>query len=197
MTDNHRSEVNEAATLLHELLQTQTRLAEEKAEENRLDRLIVEQKQRELDLRDKQLAAEIEAEKRRERRLDEVLQRLIRSDERMQSYVAQLVTTDDAFGETVQWIIEAHRHIRTVLLDCLRALYVLLSRNSDDLRQTRPVIQAQLELLQQEDNLDRLRLDAAKHGALDVPLKLRNEIAATEERIAELRARIAAHRGDV
>lgn len=192
MIDN---QATEAATLLHELLTTQTRLATEQAEANRLERAAVEQKQRELDLRDRQLALEHEAEKRRESRLNEVLQRLIKSDERMQKYVSQLVTTDDAFGETVQRIIEAHRSSRVILADVLMALLALLGRNNDDLRQSRPIITAQLELLQQQDNLDRLRLDAAKHGSIDVPLKLQNEIEATEARIEELTARIAAQRG--
>lgn len=196
MTDNH-NDVTQAADALHELLQTNTRLANEQAEANRLRLLETEQKQRELDLRDSQLKAEQEAEKRRERRLDEVLQRLIKSDERMQGYVAKLVTTDDAFGETVQRIVEAHRHTRSVLLDCLQALYALISRNSDDLRQSRPVIQAQLELLRHEENLNQLRIDAAGHGALNVPIKLRNEIAATEAKIEELQARIAAQRGGI
>lgn len=193
---NH-SEVNQAADLLHELLQTQTRLAEEKAEENRLERLIVDQKQRELELQDKQLAMEREVENRREARLNEILQRLVRSDEQMQGYVNKLVTTDDVFGETVQRVIDTQRAFRDTLLDCLRALHVILSRNPDDLRQTRPLINSQIELLQYQDNLDKLRLDAARYGSLDVPLKLQNEIERTEKRIEELTARIAAQRGDV
>lgn len=195
MTD--QIEVNQAAELLHQLLETQTRLVNEQAEQNRLERVLVEQKQKELDLKDKQLAIEREVENRREARLNEILQRLIRSDEQMQNYVSKLVTVDDSFGETVQRVIDTQRAFRDTLLDCLRALHVILSRNPDDQRQTKPLINSQIELLQYQDNLDKLRLDAARHGPLDVPVKLQNEIERTEERIEELLTRIAAQRGEI
>jgi DNA repair exonuclease SbcCD ATPase subunit len=96
---------------LHELLAVQTELATQQAEANRLtaEELRVrgeeaENERRKIELQSQGLAIEKERLNRAEARLQEFVIRYSQAENK-------LITTDDAFGETVQRVIERLRQI--------------------------------------------------------------------------------------
>lgn len=188
----------QATDYLKQLLDTQTELALQQAEANRLkieelaiERTKAENHSRELDLREQGLAIERERLNRAEARLQEVVQRYSIASEK-------LITTDDAFGETVQRNMSASREIVGALIDVEKALYALLTKNIDDLQQSKAVMPGSLRklrtqelLLQHQETLHNLQLQAAGHGQLDVPVRLTNEIEKTLSKIETLEQQLA------
>ena len=120
----------EAIDTLHQLLKSQSELALEQAEANRLVRETLLQEQARLDLESRKLALEREVQNRKEHRLTEILQRYISAEEK-------LISVDDAFGETVQRVVIALRQVVSAMIDDEKALFSLLTRNSDDIREGR------------------------------------------------------------
>lgn len=183
----------QATDYLKQLLDTQTELAVQQAEANRLkseelaiERIKAENHSRELDIQAQGLAIERERLNRAEARLQEVVQRYSIASEK-------LITLDDSFGETVQRIIASSREIVGALIDVEKAQYALLTKNVDDLQESKRIVPGGLRrlriqelLLQYQETLHNLQLQAAGHGSLDVPVRLTNEIDKTLEKIEEL-----------
>ena len=185
-------ELDNALSQLQTLLDSQTALTTAQLEANRLaeealkvERKKVDNQARELDLQAQDLALKRETLNRAEKRLQEVLERFIQAE-------TKLVTTDDNFGETVQRVIVAIRQLTSAQIDMEKALYALISQNSTDIREARLTspervsrLRTQELLLQHEETLHALQLQAAAHGSLETPVKLTkqidNEIAAIEE----------------
>lgn len=193
------SELNpeQAADYLKQLLDAQIELATHHTEANRLkaeelaiERLKAENHARELDLQAQEIAIERERLNRAEARLQEVIQRYSVNTEK-------LITTDDAFGETVQRNFTASREIVGALIDVEKALYALLTKNVDDLQESKSTMPGSLRklrmqelLIQYQETLHNLQMQAAGHGPLDVPTRLKNEIERTIEQIAELESKL-------
>ena len=178
-----------ALDTLHQLLAEQSRLADETHEANRLKIAELEQKQRELDQAAKRLALDEQAQVWRERRLDEIVQRYVRAEE-------LLITSDDAFGETVQRVIDRLRAIEDGQRDIETAVLALLTRAIADLQESyanlkarRSKYQIQELLAQHYDNLHELEQRAARRGD-DVPVALLNEIERERAKIEELEAKL-------
>lgn len=183
----------QATDYLKQLLASQTELAIQQAEANRLtseqlaiDRIKAENHSRELDIQAQGLAIERERLNRAEARLQEVIQRYSIASEK-------LITLDDSFGETVQRIIQAGREIVGALIDVEKAQYALLTKNVDDLQESKRILPGGLRrlrmqelLLQYQETLHNLQLQAAGHGSLEQPVRLTNEIDKTQEKIKEL-----------
>lgn len=188
----------QATDYLKQLLDTQTELATQQAEANRLkseelaiNRIEAENRSRELDIQEQGLAIERERLNRAEARLQEVIQRYSIASEK-------LITTDDAFGETVQRNMSASREIVGALVDVEKAIYALLTKNVDDLQQGKATMPGSLRklrtqelLLKHQETLHNLQLQAAGHGGLDVPVRLLNEIEQTLEKIETLEQQLA------
>ena len=187
------NELNNALAQLQTLLDSQTALTTAQLEANRLaeDTLRVERDKadnhaRELDLQAQDLALKRQTLNRAEKRLQEVLERFIQAE-------SKLITVDDSFGETVQRIIVAIRQLTSAQIDMEKALYALLSQNSTDIKEARLASPKRLEqlrhqelLLQHEETLHALQLQAAAHGSLEVPIKLTRQIENEQARIEEL-----------
>ena len=176
----------EAIDTLHQLLKTQSELATEQAEANRLVRETLLQEQAKLDLESRKLALDKEVQNRKEHRLNEILQRYITANEK-------LISLDDAFGETVQRVVIALRQVVSAIIDDEKALFALLTRNSDDIREGRLKVGGNIEklraqelILSHEETLHNLQLQAASHGGLDVPPKLTRGIELERKAIEEL-----------
>lgn len=196
----HALDPDEAADILHQLLEAQKLVAVEAAESNRLkgeelalERDKVTNRSRELDLEAQRIAIERETENRRNANINEVIQRLVRESERSEQLTSKLVTIDDSFGETIQRIIVALREVIGALTDVEKANYALLTKNVDDLQDSKTVTPGNLRklriqelLLQYTGTLHTLRLQLAGHGSLDAPPRLINEIERIEAQIAEL-----------
>ena len=189
-----------ATELLQQLLAQQKLLFDEQVRTNDLEeeRLkqqaqVLAQKQQKIDLTAAQLALDRQAENRRDKTIDEFIQRVSRQSEANDNIVAKLVTTDDAFGETVQRLIVSIRELTSAAIDIEKAQYALLTQNSEEIREARaasPVRQKRLRvqelLLQHEETLHTLQLQAAAHGSLDVPLKVTRQIESEKAVIDEL-----------
>ena len=187
------NELNNALAQLQTLLDSQTALTTAQLEANRLaeDTLRVERDKadnhaRELDLQAQDLALKRQTLNRAEKRLQEVLERFIQAE-------SKLITVDDSFGETVQRIIVAIRQLTSAQIDMEKALYALLSQNSTDIKEARLASPKRLEqlrhqelLLQHEETLHALQLQAAAHGSLETPIKLIRQIENEQARIEEL-----------
>lgn len=161
-------------------------------DELKIQRQEVENRARELDLQAQAIALERE--------------RLNRAEARIQLFMTQqaettakLVTTDDAFGETVQRLNDSVRRLTAAQIDSEKAQYALLSQNSADIKEARlgkpktiKILQTQELLLEHNNTLHNLKLRSASYG-LDVPInvlraieKEEMEIASLEEKIREL-----------
>jgi hypothetical protein len=188
-----RIDPDEAADILHQLLESQKLVAAAAAEENRLksEELAVERdkvnnRSRELDILAQQAAIEKERLNRADSRLQEVIQRYVTAE-------SKLITTDDSFGETVQRIIAALREVIGALIDVEKAQYALLTKNVDDLQESKTVIPGNLRklriqelLLQYAETLHNLQLQVAGHGSLDAPPRLLTEIERIKAQMVEL-----------
>jgi len=186
---NDNIDTQTALDALHQLLAEQSRLADETHEANRLKIAELEQKQRELDQAAKRLALDEQAQTWRERRLDEIVQRYIGAEEK-------LITSDDAFGETVQRVIDRLRAIEDGQRDIETAVLALLTRAIADLQESyanlkarRSKYQIQELLTQHYENLHELEQRAARRGD-DVPVALLNEIERERAKIEELEAKL-------
>ena len=178
-----------ALDALHQLLAEQSRLAVETHEANRLKILELEQKQRELDQAAKRLVLDEQAQVWRERRLDEIVQRYIAAEEK-------LITSDDAFGETVGRVIDRLHAIEDAQRDLETAVLALLTRAIADLQESyvnvktrRSKYQIQELLAQHYENLHELEQRAARRGD-DVPVALVNEIGRERSKVEELEAKL-------
>lgn len=192
-TSKIRIDPDEAADILHQLLEAQKLVAVEAAEANRLkaEELAVERdkvtiRSRELDILAQQGAIEKERLNRADARLQEVIQRYVIAENK-------LITTDDVFGETVQRIIAALREVISALIDVEKGQYALITRNVDDLQESKTVIPGNLRklriqelLLQHGETLHNLQLQLAGHGSLDAPPRLLTEIERIKAQIVEL-----------
>lgn len=186
-------ELNNALSQLHTLLESQATLTAAQLEANRLteETLKVERDKadnhaRELDLQAQDLALKRQTLNRAEKRLQEVLERFIQAE-------SKLITTDDAFGETVQRMIVAIRELTAAQIDNEKALYALLTQNSKDIQDARAASPARLAklrtqelVLQHEETLHALQLQAAAHGSLEVPIKIQRQIENEQATIDEL-----------
>jgi len=175
-----------ATELLQSLLAQQTKLTIEQNRASDLQEQELRQKQQDLDNQAKELALRRETLNRAEARLQEVLQRFISAENK-------LITLDDAFGETVQRIIVAMREITAALIDVEKSNYALLTQNSSDIRDARLGSPDRLQrmrkqelLLQHQETLHTLQLQAAAHGSLEAPVKLLRQIEAEQAAIEEL-----------
>lgn len=191
---------DEAADILHQLLEAQKLVAVEAAAANQLkiEELAVERdkinlRSRELDLESQKIAIERETENRRNANLNEVVQRLVRQSERNDQLTNKLVTIDDSFGETVQRLIATDRAIVSALIDVEKALYALLTKNVDELQESKVAMPGSLRklriqelLLQHAETLHNLNLQVAGHGSLDAPPRLLNEVERIKAQITEL-----------
>ena len=187
------NELNNALAQLQTLLDSQTALTTAQLEANRLaeDTLRVERDKadnhaRELDLQAQDLALKRQTLNRAEKRLQEVLERFIQAE-------SKLITVDDSFRETVQRVIVAIRQLTSAQIDMEKALYALLSQNSVDIKEARLASPKRLEqlrhqelLLQHEETLHALQLQAAAHGSLETPIKLIRQIENEQATIEEL-----------
>lgn len=187
------TELDNALSQLHTLLESQAILTAAQLESNRLaeealklERDKADNHARELDLQAQDLAIRRETLNRAEKRLQEVLERFISAE-------TKLVTVDDSFGETVQRVIIAIRELTSAHIDTEKAIYALLTQNSGDIRDARQASPKRLErlrtqelLLQHEETLHALQLQAAGHGQLEIPIKVLRQIQVEEEKIAEL-----------
>lgn len=187
------NELNNALAQLQTLLDSQTALTTAQLEANRLaeDTLRVERNKadnhaKELDLQAQDLALKRQTLNRAEKRLQEVLERFIQAE-------SKLITVDDSFGETVQRVIVAIRQLTSAQIDMEKALYALLSQNSTDIKEARLASPKRLEqlrhqelLLQHEETLHALQLQAAAHGSLETPIKLIRQIENEQATIEEL-----------
>lgn len=176
-----RIDPDEAADILHQLLEAQKLVAAEASESNRLkaEELAVERdkvtnRSRELDILAQQAAIEKERLNRADARLQEVIQRYVTAENK-------LISLDDAFGETVQRVIITNREIVSALVDVEKALYALLTKNVDDLTDSKVAMPGNLRklriqelLLQHAETLHNLQLQLAGHGSLDAPPPLAN-----------------------
>lgn len=192
------TELDQASNLLQQLLETQTLLAQEQAAANRLkeEELKVraaeaENERRRLDLEAQDLALKRETLNRAEKRLQEVLERFIQAE-------TKLITTDDSYGETVQRVMVSIRLLTSAQIDIEKALYALLSQSSADVRDARLASPQRLErlrnqelLLQHQETLHTLKLQAAAHGTLETPVKLIRSIENEEQEIAELEEKLS------
>lgn len=192
-TSKGRIDPDEAADILHQLLEAQKLVAAEASESNRLkaEELAVERdkvnnRSRELDILAQQAAIEKERLNRADARLQEVIQRYVVAE-------SKLITTDDSFGETVQRVIVALREVIGALIDVEKAQYALLTKNVDDLQESKTVIPGNLRklriqelLLQHAETLHNLQLQVAGHGSLDAPPRLLSEIERIKTQITEL-----------
>ena len=196
-----------ANELLQSLLAQQRLLFDEQQRTNDLEekRLaqqaqVIAQAQQKLDLKASEIALSRQAENRREATINQFLDRLARQSEANDTIVGKLVFADDVIGETVQRLILALRELTAAQIDTEKAIYALLTQNSDEIREARasgPVRQRRLRtqelLLQHEETLHTLQLQAAAHGSLEVPVKvtrqIENEIAAIEELSEQLEKR--------
>lgn len=184
---------DEAADILHQLLEAQKLVAVEAGESNRLkaEELAVERdkvnnRSRELDILAQQAAIEKERLNRADSRLQEVIQRYVVAENK-------LITTDDVFGETVQRLIATDRAIVSALIDVEKALYALLTKNVDELQESKVAMPGSLRklriqelLLQHAETLHNLNLQVAGHGSLDAPPRLLNEVERIKAQITEL-----------
>jgi len=175
-----------ATELLQSLLAQQTKLTIEHSRANDLQEQELRQKQQALDLQAKEIALRRETLNRAEARLQEVLQRFINAE-------SKLITLDDSFGETVQRIIVAMREITAALIDVEKSNYALLTQNSSDIRDARLGSPDRLQrmrkqelLLQHQETLHTLQLQAAAHGSLEAPVKLLRQIEAEQAAIEQL-----------
>ena len=188
---------------LDAVLETHAELIRQQAEGNRIaeaalqvERDAVANRQRELDLqardldlRAQELAQEREKLKRAQKSLDEVLQRYIAAE-------GKLLTIDDAFGETVQRLINEQRNFRDAQRDIQQAIHTLLTKEISEMQNARSVNKRRLDKGNMQDllaeyyaNLQKYELKAANYGG-DVPVKLMNDIEATRQSIADLEARL-------
>ena len=189
MADNLISS-QEALDTLHHLLKTQSELATEQAEANRLTREVLLQEQAKLDLEGRKLALDREIQNRKEHRLNEILQRYIKAEE-------QLISVDDAFGETVQRVVVALKQVVSAIIDDEKALFALLTKNSDDIRESRLKVGGNIDrlriqelILSHQETLHNLQLQAAGHGDLDTPPKLLRGIELAKQAIEELEEKL-------
>lgn len=194
MTDQFTT--NEALDKLSELLAAQTELATQQAEANRLkieelrlQATEAENEARRLDLEAQGLDLERKRINRAEARLQEVIQRYSTASN-------QLITLDDAFGETVQRVIERMRAIEDSQRDIEKGLYALLSQSLAEIQDSfdtvkRRMIKGQLQgvITQHYENLQKLEERAARRGD-DVPVSLSNQIDTEKEKIEELETRL-------
>ncbi len=139
-------------------------------------------------IKDRRLALDEQSRTWRERRLDEIVQRYIRAEEK-------LIALDDAFGETVQRVIDRLRAIEDTQRDLETAVLALLTRAITDLQESyanvkarRSKYQIQELLTQHYENLHELEQRAARRGD-DVPVALINEIERERAKIEELEAK--------
>lgn len=175
-----------AVDALQKLLAQQSEIERLKTEENRLNAALLAEQQRTNDLAAKKLELEQQAERRREHRLNEVLQRLIAESEArtneveiLRETVSLMAAKDDGLQDLVDIILENDKAM-------LQAMMALLSRNTANVTESESIIKARYELTQHIKNLNNLKIRAARHGALAVPTDLTNEIDLEEQRITEL-----------
>lgn len=161
-----------------------------KDEELTIQRLDVANRARELDLQAQTIALERE--------------RLNRAESRIQTFMthqaettAKLVTTDDAFGETVQRLNDSVRRLTAAQIDNEKAQYALLSQNSADIKEARlgkpkiiKILQTQELILEHSNTLHNLKLQAASYGSIDVPNHIKRKIENEEVEIATLEDKI-------
>lgn len=151
-------------------------------------------KQQEIDLARK-------TENRRDARIAELLDYVARAEQRQTDQVAnlisKLVTVDDSYGETVQRIIQVLRLLNGSQMDVEKAVYAILVQNETEITKAKITIAdrhqtsaVQEELIIRMQNLSRLELQAAGHGALNVPTWLSNQIQAEQDKIAELQIKL-------
>lgn len=185
-----------AVDKLDEVIRTHTELIRLQAEANELTSSLVlaelasaTNRKRELDLIAQKQAMDREAENRRESRLNEVLQRLIRQETRAEAIVGKLATQDDAFRDTVERLIEKTKAIEAAQRDIEQAIHSLLTREITEMQTARRDIKARLEkrdlLAAHYDTLNKLQIQAARRGD-DVPVHLQNAIEQKKREISEL-----------
>ena len=190
-----------ATDALSEYTQAALALQRSKDEENRLRQAELDQRQQELDLERKRLDQEAKTENRRDARITELLDYVARAEqqhtEQVNNLLSKLVTTDDSYGETVQRIIQVLRLLNGSQMDVEKAVYALIVQNETEITKAKISIAdrhqtsaIQDELIIRMQNLSRLELQAAGHGALNIPLKLANDIAAEQKKIADLQVKL-------
>lgn len=191
------TELDAAISKLQQVLDSHSELAKAqndanklKEEELKLERDKAENHRRELDLQSQDLALKRETLNRAESRLQEIVQRYVNAENK-------LITIDDAFGETVQRLIEQLREVQDALRDVEKALLALLTRESTEIHESRQSIKSRREkeklqdlLLQHTKNLYELEQRAARRGAGNVPVDLINDIEQEKKIIAELDAKL-------
>jgi len=181
----------DAEAIVLRLLESQSRIEALKIEENRLNSLLLAEQQRANDLVAQRLAFDRQVENRRTGQYNELMNRLTTEIEQNRELVGKLVTTDDAFNDTINWLNDSLKDIlHNSLKGILMALWALLSRNKNDIAESAVVIRTRFELIQRQGNLSRLQERAAKHGSLNVPTHLANEIDEEKQRIEELTSQL-------
>lgn len=179
-----------ATDLLQQLLAQQAALTIEQRRANDLQEQELRQNQQGLDLQATDLALKRETLNRAESRLNEIVQRWNIAE-------SKLITTDDAFAETIQRILVAMRQVVSAEIDNEKAIYALLSQNSQDIREARLASPDRLQklrtqelILQHQETLHALQLQAAAHGSLEVPIRLQKQIENEKRVIEELEEKL-------
>lgn len=201
---SNAKQVVQATNDLHRLIEETTRLADERAKENRLKEQELSLKQEELNQHQIELDQRQQVLDQETRRLETERQANIKRDrvnaDLMQRYINAmdlLVTIDGNFGETVQINQEDIRDLRREVQDLTQTVLALLARSIADMNESKTALQIwdnratwRDQLRQHEENLQYLEQQAAGYGSLDVPVKKMNEIRREQKAIEDLRIKL-------
>ena len=199
MTNEKR--VAEASDELSKYTQVYSELTEAKRKENELAEATLKESTRANDLKQQEIDLARRMENRRDARIAELLDYVARAEqkqtEQVANLVSKLVTVDDSYGETIQRIIQVLRLLNGSQMDVEKAVYAVLVQNETEITKAKITIAdrhqtsaVQDELIIRMQNLSRLELQAAGHGALSVPIWLANQVKAEQDKIAELQIKL-------
>lgn len=182
---------------LHQVLETHKELIRVQGEANQLkvaelavERAKVEAAQRELELKEKEIERERQAENARNARFVEVIDRYANLGEQVAGLIQEKSISDSILREGLEAFSGEVRIIK-------RGLYALLSRDGGEIQKVKQELRAEFDreetqelLIRQRRNWQKLKQREAKFGG-NAPLELLNQIEDIETEIETLETRLA------